>query len=138
MGKDPKVPKGDGTKKPRSPTENKTPAIVKVVTSGVPSIYPDVNVYDTTLEHMADSDHHEELSRLDDVYKIIEDPHQVNESKTNSRCVILTRNDTTSQGSQSPLIVPVKKVSDTEAIMQTAYYASETKLGQLLWKKEDE
>ena len=111
--------------------------VVRLVTSGVPTVYPDVTIFDTVLEHMNDGGHTEELTRLDDVYFVIESPDKVHKSKTNPRSVLLTRNDTTSSNG-SKLVVPVKVVGDTEAIMTTAYYCEDNKFGELLWQKDDE
>ena len=110
--------------------------VIKVVTSGVPELYPDVNIYDTTLEHIKD-DHPEEFSHLDIVYQTIEKPHRVHKSKTNPRSVILINEECTS-ASGDPLRVPIKVISATEAIMSTAYFSSSTDQGPLLWSKQDE
>lgn len=107
------------------------PKVIKVVTSGIPELYPDVCIYDTTLEHIKGG-HPEEFSRLSDVYSTIERPDRVHQSKTNPRSVLLINDTCTSDGGD-PLRVVVKVVSGTEAIMSTAYFSASTEHGQLLW-----
>lgn len=113
-----------------------TRKVVKVVTSGVPDLYPDVNIYDSTLEHIK-SNHPEEFSRLDIVYQTIENPHRVHKSKTHSRSVTLINEECISTGGD-PLRVAIKVVSDSEAIMSSAYFSECTDQGQLLWPIQDE
>jgi len=112
--------------------------IIKVVTSGVPNLYPDVAVYDSTLSKIQDK-HPEEFTRIDEVYQTIENPDSVYQSKTNPRSVTLVNNSCTSKGGD-PLRVAIKVVSQQEAILSTAHFSSSTDQGQILWsaKYKDE
>ena len=109
--------------------------VVKIVTSGVPHLYPDVHIYDTVLSHISDN-HPEEHSRLDDIYQTIEKPDLIYQSKTHNTSVILVNTSSTS-ASGDPLRVIVKNVSDGTALMSTAYFTSSANQGLLLWTLND-
>lgn len=114
---------------------NKT-KIIKKIKSGKPDIYPDVDIYDSTLVHMHDSGHLEELSRIDEIYTCIADPKRIYKSKTNQRSICIVSDKIVSAGG-SPLRIPIKIVSSTEAIMSSAYFATGRE-GELIWSDEDE
>lgn len=105
-----------------------------MVESGVPELYPNVAVYDSTLEHMREGGHLQELERIDDVYSCISDPDKVYKSKTHPRSVVAVSETFTSPGGD-PLRVPIKVVSPTEAIMSTAHYSGSKDQGELLYTK---
>lgn len=110
--------------------------IIKVIASGVPELYPPVDIYDTTLEHIKDN-HPEEFLRLDEVYSTIEQPDRVHKSKTHPRGLTLI-NDSCTSSSGDPLRIAIKVVSSTEAILSTAHFSSATDQGQHLWPMPNE
>jgi hypothetical protein len=113
------------------------PSVIRTLKSSTPDLYPDVTVYDSTLEHMRAGGHLQELARIEDVFSCISDPDKVYKSKTHPKSVLAVSESMTSP-SGDPLRVPIKVLSSTEAIMTTAYFAS-GEHGELLYsKKKDE
>ena len=114
----------DAKQKPRK--------VVKVVKSGRPEIYPDVQIHDSTLEKLSEF-HPEEFSRIDDVYKTIESPDSVYRSRTKpeNHVTLLNQQCTTDGG--DPLRVVVKLVTDGSALMASAYFTGTTNQGEKLW-----
>ena len=112
--------------------------VIRVVASGVPEHYPDVQIYDSTIAKLKDK-HPEEYSRLDDIFDTITNPHKIYKSKTHSTSVTLINETSTSKGGD-PLRVAVKLTSGGDtAIMSTAHFTSTADQGLLLWsRKEDE
>lgn len=111
--------------------------VVEVVTSGVPSLYMDVEIYDTVLEKI-EANHPVEYAHLDDVKATIRDPHRVHRSKTRPETsVVLLNTDVTSTGGD-PLRVVVKNVaSNGTSLMATAHFSSSQDQGELLYEREN-
>lgn len=109
--------------------------VIRVVTSGVPGHYPDVQIYDSTIAKLKDK-HPEEHSRIDEIYDTIAKPDRIHKSKTHPTSITLINETSTSQGGD-PLRVAVKLTSDgNAAIMSTAHFTSSSDQGQLLWSRE--
>jgi len=115
----------------KKPEKGRRSRVVKVIPSGVPELYPDVKIYDTTLEKIR-AKHPEEYARLQEIYQTIQAPTRVHKSKTNPRSITLLNSNATSAAGD-PLRVPVKIVSDTSAIMTSAYFTEVNDQGPLLW-----
>jgi hypothetical protein len=109
---------------------------LKTVTSGLPELYPDVEIYASTLEKIKEK-HPEEYGLLNEIYHTIEKPDRVHESKTRSNAVTLINEKVTSRGGD-PLRVAVKTVEVDRAIMSTAHFSSVTDQGPLLWERTDD
>jgi hypothetical protein len=97
---------------------NKVAYIVKPLNT---KYYGNVSIYSETLDKLKQA-HREEFDRLPEVYKTIENPERVYQSKTNSRSIVVVNDRVTSSNSGSPLWVIVKRVSDEEAILTSAYF----------------
>jgi hypothetical protein len=110
--------------------------IVKVITSGVPDLVREVQIYDSVLEHIKEN-HPEEFRRIDEVYSTIQGPTRVHQSKTRENAIVFVNETCVSTGGD-PLRVPVKVYSDGSGIMSTANFTSSKDQGELLWSKLDE
>jgi hypothetical protein len=95
--------------------------IVHVVTPLNTKYYGNVNVHAGTLDKIKEF-HPEEFGRLPEVYETIAKPTKVYQSRTNDRSVIVVNDKIVSANSASPLWAIVKRVSDEEAILTSAYF----------------
>lgn len=111
-------------------------SVIKKIPSPRPDLYADVDVYDTTLEHMLESKHVEEHARIDEVYECVSDPDSIFKSADPARDnhFLLVSDKVVSANSKDKLRVVVKNVSPAEAIFVTAYFASGA-TGPLVWAK---
>ncbi len=110
-----------------------TRSVVKKVKSGAPDIYPDVDIYDSTLTHISE-EHADAYAHLESIYESIENPPLIYKSRTNKRSVLVVNKQIVNKHGE-PLRIPIKVVSSTEAIMSTALFASSNHYdGELLWK----
>lgn len=127
-------PRKPATSRKRKGQERK---LIKRVPSGVPELFPDVEVYDTTLLHLAEAGHHQELARIDEVYECISAPERVYKSKTHDRSIVVVNGNLRSPGGD-PIRIPIKIVSAEQAIMSTAHFSSSADHGELLWPVKTE
>lgn len=127
---------------------SKTPRkVIKVLPSGVPEIFPDVEVTEQLLFHV-EQDHEEEFSRFEDVQTTVADPTWIYQSKTQPKSVVLIK-DGFASTSGDPLRVAIKRANldgtpivgedgTAVSIMTSAHYSSSKDQGDLIWTKPDE
>ena len=109
--------------------------VVKVVTSGVKTIYPDVHIYDTALAHI-EEDHASAFLVLNDIYRTIEDPEFVQVSTTRpDNSFVLTNTESTDHKGRA-LRVIVKTDQYGNGILSTALHAKMNQKGAVLHKRE--
>ncbi len=105
---------------------------IKVVPTGYPSFFRDVEIHGTTVEKVEAV--HPEAAQWEAIEGMIAGgSSRIHNSKTRAGSYVLISDDLTSAGGD-PLCVIVKTVVDKNSVMASAYFARANP-GELVWSK---